>query len=217
MTDFCKDEGLQNPENLLTLLRSFRDPIQQLVATGKAVQFSDIGFTKERLIIDDFVFNMGNIRRVIIDARKVRGASYAPYSNFNVGAAILTPNTIVRGCNVENSSYRATSCAENTATVKAVSDGERKFNLIGIVGGFDHSIDPNIRETAAQEFIFPCGCCRQVLYEFGGKNLGIVLAKDNDEIFFSLLNYLLPGPFGPESMGIDASEYSRHNPPKVKA
>lgn len=88
-----------------------------------------------------------------LDARK---AAYAPYSHFQVGAALLTEELgIVTGVNIENASYGATNCAERTAVFKAVSEGARHFKGIAIAGGMEGG--------SIEEYAFPCGICRQVL------------------------------------------------------
>jgi cytidine deaminase len=93
-------------------------------------------------------------RELMAQAEKARRASYAPYSKFAVGAALLTKSgRVVLGCNVENSSFGLACCAERTALFKAVSEGEREFSAIAVTAG------PG--QGAA-----PCGACRQVLHEF---------------------------------------------------
>jgi cytidine deaminase len=93
---------------------------------------------------------------LILEAKKARKMSYAPYSHFKVGAALLTKEgKLYHGCNIENSSYSPTNCAERTAFFKAVSEGEREFEKIAIVGG--------IEGTEADELCAPCGVCRQVM------------------------------------------------------
>lgn len=84
--------------------------------------------------------------------------SYTPYSDFKVGAAVLTKSgKIFTGCNIENAAYAPTNCAERTAFFKAVSEGEREFEAICIVGGKSGNIT---------EYTPPCGVCRQVMMEF---------------------------------------------------
>lgn len=93
-------------------------------------------------------------RELMAEAEKARKSSYSPYSRFAVGAALLTKSgRVVRGCNVENSSFGLSCCAERTAVFKAVSEGEREFVAIAVTSG------PG-RSSA------PCGACRQVLHEF---------------------------------------------------
>mgnify|MGYP001500289072 CR=1 FL=1 len=87
-------------------------------------------------------------------AFKARSFAYTPYSHFKVGAALLAKNGMVyTGCNIENSSFGLTICAERTAAVKAISEGHSKFCRIVIAGN-------------SKDFCYPCGACRQFLYEF---------------------------------------------------
>ena len=99
--------------------------------------------------------------------------SYTPYSNFKVGAALLTKSgKIYTGCNIENASYTPTNCAERTAFFKAVSEGVRDFQAICIVGGKDGNLT---------EYTAPCGVCRQVMMEFcDPKTFQIILAVDKE-------------------------------------
>ena len=105
--------------------------------------------------------------------------SYTPYSNFKVGAALLTKSgKIYTGCNIENASYTPTNCAERTAFFKAVSEGVRDFQAICIVGGKDGKLT---------EYTAPCGVCRQVMMEFcNPKTFQIILAVDKDDMKFIL-------------------------------
>lgn len=104
------------------------------------------------------------------EAMKYRENAYVPYSKFKVGAAILTEEgKIYGGCNIENASYGATNCAERTAIFKAVSEGVRKISAIAIIG------DVNA-------ITYPCGICRQVILEFGDKDVDVI-------VFTSLENY----------------------------
>jgi cytidine deaminase len=108
--------------------------------------------------------------------------AYAPYSKFKVGAALLSEDgTTAAGCNIENSSYGLTICAERTALFKSYSDGKRKFKAMAIA-----SDDPG--------FCPPCGACRQVLYELCG-DIDIILVNHNQELKILKISELLPLPF----------------------
>ena len=116
--------------------------------------------------------------------------SYTPYSNFKVGAALLTKSgKIYTGCNIENASYTPTNCAERTAFFKAVSEGVRDFQAICIVGGKDGKLT---------EYTAPCGVCRQVMMEFcNPKTFQIILAEDKERYEIYTLEELMPLGFGP--------------------
>lgn len=116
--------------------------------------------------------------------------SYTPYSNFKVGAALLTRSgEIYTGCNIENASYTPTNCAERTAFFKAVSEGVRDFQAICIVGGKDGKLT---------EYTAPCGVCRQVMMEFcNPKTFQIILAVDKERYKIYTLEELMPLGFGP--------------------
>lgn len=116
--------------------------------------------------------------------------SYTPYSNFKVGAALLTKSgKIYTGCNIENASYAPTNCAERTAFFKAVSEGVRDFQAICIVGGKDGKLT---------EYTAPCGVCRQVMMEFcNPKTFQIILAVDKERYEIYTLEELMPLGFGP--------------------
>lgn len=126
---------------------------------------------------------------LIAAAFQAREKAYVPYSHFAVGAAVLTPQgRIFAGCNIENASYGATVCAERTAIFRAVSEGERSITGIAITGG---------REGEAPEgFAYPCGICRQVLKEFAGEKLTVLVAKSQREYEAYTLEELLPHGFG---------------------
>ena len=116
--------------------------------------------------------------------------SYTPYSNFKVGAALLTKSgKIYTGCNIENASYTPTNCAERTAFFKAVSEGVRDFQAICIVGGKDGKLTG---------YTAPCGVCRQVMIEFSDpKTFQIILAVDKERYEIYTLEELMPLGFGP--------------------
>ena len=119
-------------------------------------------------------------------AQKARENSYSPYSHFRVGAALLTKSgKVYTGCNVENAGFSATNCAERTAIFKAVSEGERDFEAIAIIGGRDG-------ETSA--FCAPCGVCRQVIAEFCNKDFKIILGNEENYKIYTL-ETLLPFAF----------------------
>ena len=123
-------------------------------------------------------------------AVKMRERSYAPYSRFRVGAALLAKDgTVWTGCNIENASYGACNCAERTAFFKAVSEGEKHFSAIAIAGG------PEGAETL--DFCPPCGICRQVMEEFCGQDFRIILGNSAGELKALTLAELLPYGFGP--------------------
>ena len=128
-------------------------------------------------------------------ALEARSMSYAPYSKFRVGAALLCEDgTVVKGGNIENSSYGATNCAERTAFFKAVSDGHRKFAKIAIAGGSENT-------DQVSDFAYPCGICRQVMREFCDKDqFQVIIAKSETEYESYLLEELLPKSFGPENL-----------------
>ena len=124
-------------------------------------------------------------------AIKAMEYSYSPYSDFTVGAALLTESgRVFRGANIENSSYGATVCAERTAVYNAVSQGEKGFCAIAVVGGKNKNIS---------QFCYPCGICRQVLSEFCDGDFKVILF-DGKEIRETALNRLLPNSFGSENL-----------------
>ena len=114
--------------------------------------------------------------------------SYVPYSKFPVGAALLCADgTVFTGCNVENSAYGSTICAERTALVKAVSEGHRDdFVTLAVVGN-------------SADYCWPCGACRQMLYEFA-PGLRLLVANREHEYVTLSLEELLPHGFGPKAM-----------------
>lgn len=121
-------------------------------------------------------------------ALEARRKSYSPYSGFAVGAALLCVNgKVFTGCNIENSGYSATNCAERTAFFKAVSEGEREFAKIAVVGGN--------AENAPQNYCSPCGICRQVMREFCEPDFEIIIAKNESDYKSVTLEELLPMSF----------------------
>ena len=119
--------------------------------------------------------------------------SYTPYSGFKVGAALLTAEgKFYTGCNIENAAYSPTNCAERTAFFKAVSEGERDFRAICIVGG---------KDGVLTEYAAPCGVCRQVMMEFCNPDtFQIILATGKEQYEVFTLRGLLPLGFGPDNL-----------------
>jgi cytidine deaminase len=129
-----------------------------------------------------------DLRTLLIQmAIKVRQRAYAPYSNYKVGAALLTSSgRYFTGCNVENAAYPTSLCAERVAVFKAVSEGEREFVAIAVVTGNAGT---------------PCGACRQVLAEFGLETRVLIADAEGSLKQETSLSELLPGAFGPGDMG----------------
>ncbi len=131
---------------------------------------------------------------LIQHARQAQRSAYASYSNFHVGAAVMTDEgEIFDGCNIENSSYSLTICAERTAVFKAVSAGKKKFRSIAIT-------------SDDQGFITPCGACRQVLSEFS-PHMEIILTAASGKKKITTLDKLFPTP-------PDLKKLSRHSSKK---
>ncbi|AFS78818.1 cytidine deaminase Cdd [Gottschalkia acidurici 9a] len=127
-----------------------------------------------------------DIKNLINKAIEAKEKAYAPYSKFKVGSAVLTKDgKIYTGCNIESASYTPTICAERTAISKAVSEGDREFEAIAIVGSSDYT--------------FPCGVCRQVIREFS-KDIKVIVANNTDEYKIFELEELLPNSFGPDDL-----------------
>jgi cytidine deaminase len=126
-------------------------------------------------------------RELMTLAEKAREQAYAPYSGFRVGAALQTKSgKIYTGCNIENAAYTPTNCAERTAVFKAVSEGEKEFCAIAIVGG---------KGDEPSELCAPCGVCRQVLAEFCEGNFKILLGTKENIRTYTLAE-ILPCSFG---------------------
>ena len=133
------------------------------------------------------------IQKLIETAIRQLQYSYAPYSKFKVGAALLAKNgTVYGGCNIENAAYTPTNCAERTAFFKAVSEGVKEFQAICIVGGKDGKLT---------EYAPPCGVCRQVMMEFCNPDeFEIILAVGKEDYRIYQLKELLPRGFGPGNL-----------------
>ena len=126
-------------------------------------------------------------KELLLKAIEAREMAYAPYSDHKVGAALVGKSgKVYTGCNVENAAYTPTNCAERTAIFKAVSEGEREFTAIAVVGGLGDKLS---------DVCAPCGVCRQVLAEFCDGDLHVVMGTP-DKIVVSTLADLLPLSFG---------------------
>ena len=121
--------------------------------------------------------------------------AYIPYSHFPVGAALeCADGTVFTGCNIENAAYGPSNCAERTAFFKAVSEGEREFSAIAVVGGKDGVIE---------DVFPPCGVCRQVMMEFCDPRSFLVFCASSPEQYQAYtLAQLLPKGFGPSNLGV---------------
>ena len=133
------------------------------------------------------------IQEMIRRAIRQMEFSYAPYSGFKVGAVLLTEaGNFYTGCNIENAAYTPTNCGERTAFFKAVSEGERKFRGICIVGG---------KEGNLTDYTAPCGVCRQVMMEFcDPETFQIILAVSEEKYQVFTLKELMPLGFGPDNL-----------------
>ncbi|MHB8931354.1 MAG: cytidine deaminase, partial [Melioribacteraceae bacterium] len=113
------------------------------------------------------MFDAKELARKAVEAKS---KALPTYSNFHVGAALITESGVIyKGANIENSSYGLTICAERTAVFQAILDGERKFEAIAIAGD-------------SEDFLPPCGACRQVLADLCGKDLEVILTNQKGEI-----------------------------------
>ncbi|UOY94046.1 cytidine deaminase [Ectobacillus sp. JY-23] len=129
-----------------------------------------------------------NSQELIQKAIEARQNAYVPYSKFKVGAALLAVDgKLYQGCNVENASYGLTNCAERTALFKAVSEGNKEFTAIAVVG-----------DTAGP--ISPCGACRQVMVELCKPETKVYLANLKGDVQETTVAALLPGAFSSEDL-----------------
>ena len=131
------------------------------------------------------------ISALIEQALSVRKNSYAPYSHYKVGAALMdSKGNVYTGVNVENASYPAGICAERTAIAKAVSEGASDFTAIAIAGGHDTGTG------ILRSYCAPCGICRQVLYEHCSGDFKLILVRSPSDYRIYTLRELLPFAFG---------------------
>lgn len=129
-----------------------------------------------------------NIEQLIEEAKLAKKMAYVPYSNFEVGAALLTEDgKVYRGCNIENAAYSVTNCAERTALFKALSEGDKSFKMLAVVADTDRPCSP-------------CGACRQVISELCPRDMKVVLTNMKGDILETTVEELLPGAFSPEDL-----------------
>ena len=135
-------------------------------------------------------------------AKKAAKNAYVPYSHYTVGAALLSKSgKAFLGCNIENAAYSPTNCAERTAFFKAVSEGEREFSAIAVVGGY---------ELDFKDYFAPCGVCRQVMAEFCDMNtFKVILGKNGGEFRVFTLKEILPFGFSPQNLKAQAEKDAR--------
>ena len=131
-------------------------------------------------------------RELIRTAFSAMQKAYAPYSHYTVGAALLCKSgRVYTGCNIENAAYSPTVCAERTAFFKAISEGERGFVKIAVVGG---------KNGAVSDYFVPCGVCRQVMSEFCDDDFSVIIAKNEEDYLVKTLNDLLSCRFSPQHL-----------------
>ena len=136
------------------------------------------------------------VQQLIRAAFAARRFAYTPYSHFKVGAALLARNgQVFTGCNIESASYSPTNCAERTALFNAVSEGVTEFSAIAIVGSREGEVNRIVTS--------PCGVCRQALFEFGGPELTVIMARSEEDYLETTLGKLLPYGFGPKNLELD--------------
>ena len=128
-------------------------------------------------------------KELIKEAIAAKEMAYAPYSHFRVGAALLAKSgKVYRGCNIENVAFTPTNCAERTAFFKAISEGEKEFEAIVVNGDAD-------------DYLYPCGVCRQVMVEFCDLNeFKVIVANNEDDYKMFTLGELMPGAFNAEEL-----------------
>lgn len=126
---------------------------------------------------------MKTVEKLLEAAQKVKGNAYAPYSHFHVGAALITDTgKIYSGCNVENTSYGLTICAERSAIFRMISDGECRIAEILVIGD-------------TEEFLPPCGACRQVMTEFSTNDTVVYLCNKHGQWEKTTMSELMPFTF----------------------
>ncbi|QQE76636.1 cytidine deaminase [Brevibacillus composti] len=125
---------------------------------------------------------------LVAKAMEARDRAYVPYSQFPVGAALLTDGgTVYLGCNIENASYPLTNCAERTALFKALSEGDKQYRAIAVVADTPDAVSP-------------CGACRQVMAELCPPDMPVILANLQGKVVETTVSALLPGAFTKEDL-----------------
>ncbi|OES44335.1 cytidine deaminase [Domibacillus iocasae] len=129
-----------------------------------------------------------NQQKLMEAAKEARERAYVPYSNFKVGAALLTKGgKIFGGCNIENAAYSVVNCAERTAIFKAWSEGASEFAAIAVVADTKRPVPP-------------CGACRQVIAELCPPDMPVILTNLQGDVQMLTVSELLPGAFSPEDL-----------------
>ena len=170
-----------------------RTALFKAVAEG-VTTFTDIAVVGSRRGGNSMTkLTMEEKQQLIRMALAAREKAYAPYSDFMVGAALRAADgRIFTGCNVENAAFTPTSCAERTALFKAVAEGVTTFTDIAVVG--------SRRGEVNRQITSPCGVCRQALFEFGGPELNVIMAKTPEDFIERSMDELLPFGFGPSNV-----------------
>merc|ERR1712110_499386 len=159
-------------------------------ATVNSLEDKRMGVEQKPLFVTQVDKLEAKVQALCHESLLARRSSYSPYSQFAVGAALLCADgTTVLGCNVENASYGLAICAERTAAVKAVSGGQQDFLAIAIAA------------QAGEQFVGPCGACRQFMAEFN-PDIPIYLVRPDLEVQVINLNVLLPEAFTPRRMDL---------------
>lgn len=132
--------------------------------------------------------------KLIEASLKAREKAYVPYSKFPVGAALLTEDgSVILGCNIENSAYSMTNCAERTAFFKAISEGIYDFKALAVSADTEGPVSP-------------CGACRQVIAEFCDRDMPVYLTNLHGNVFETTVAELLPGAFSKEDLSYAAKQ-----------
>ncbi|XP_044134548.1 cytidine deaminase isoform X1 [Bufo gargarizans] len=171
--------------------------IQGRIASSVKKMNEDLGYQEDGVLINNGHPHFGEpdrdlepelIRKLVQKSHEAKAFAHCPYSRFRVGAALLSQDgRIFLGCNVENACYTLGICAERSAIQTAVTEGAKKFVAIAVASDVE------------EEFITPCGACRQVMREFGSE-LQIILTKPSGSYLVKTLQQLLPMSFGPENL-----------------